>query len=114
MVSLHSIINERFGVRTRQAENRETVAMTTTAAIILRNDSSRLAVLIINLGPNEVLIRPNGLPSATVGMLAGPNGGSITLTVEEDFNLVGLEFQGIAAAGTSTLYILETVIEPNA
>ena len=114
MTSLHSIITERFGVKTRQAENRETVAMTTTSALILRSDSGRLAALIINLGANEVFIRPNGVPSSTVGILVGPNGGSFSMVVEEDFNLVGLEFQGITPAGTSTLYILETVIEPDA
>lgn len=114
MVSLHGLINQRFGVRTRHKENDSTTAMTTAEARVLRNDSARLAATIINLGQVDVFVRPNTGPSATVGIRIGPNGGSMALIWDEDFNMVGLEWFGVTDAGVSTLYISEVVVEPDA
>lgn len=110
MLSLHEFISERFGVRVRERENAETEAMTTTSALVLRADSSRLAATVINLGQSDVFLRPRRPPSATVGIRLGPNGGSITLMAEEDFALVGVDWFGATAVGTSTLYVLEEVM----
>lgn len=112
MVSLHGLVDKQFGVRTRAAENRGIIAITTTPAIVLRNDSARLAFTIINLGQSDVFIRPNTDPSATVGIRIGPNGGTASFQFDEDYNSVGLEWRAVTAAGTSTLYTLEILIEP--
>lgn len=112
MVSLHELIDKEFGVRTRSAPNREATVMTTTSQLVLRNDSSRLAALIINLGGVAVFIRPSGRPSATVGIRISPNGGFFSVLWNEDFALVGEEWNGVSATVTSTLFVLETLIEP--
>ena len=112
MVSLHQMIDARFGVRTRTAENQETTAMTTTEALVLRNDSARLAAIVINLGQTDVFLRPRGGPSSTTGIRVGPNGGTFSLQWDEDYNLTGLEWFGITGAGVSTLYTLEILVEP--
>lgn len=112
MVSLHKLIDERFGVRTRGVQNRANVQQTITAGLVLRNDSSRLAATIINLGTNPVFITPDGAPTTTRGIRVGPSGGAITLLWDEDFNLVGLEWFGVTDAGTSDLYVLEVLVEP--
>lgn len=112
MVSLHQLIQERFGVRTRSPENRENVAMTTMEALVLRNDSSRLAAVIINLGQTDVFIRPRSGVSATVGIRIGANGGTFSLQWDEDFDLTGKEWFGVTLVGTSTLYTLEVLVEP--
>lgn len=112
MVSLHKLIDQRFGVRTRGVQNRANVQQTTTAGRVMRNDSSRLAATIINLGANPVFITPDGQPSTTRGIRVGPSGGAVTLIWDEDFNLVGLEWFGLTDAGTSDVYVLEVVVEP--
>lgn len=114
MLSLQEFISERLGVRVRERENAENEAMTTAAALVLRADSSRLAASVINLGQSDVFLRPRRAPSATVGIRLGPNGGSMTLMAEEDFSLVGLDWFGATALGTSTLYVLEEIMIPEA
>ncbi len=114
MPSLHELINERFGVRTRSNDNPVTTAMTTTSQLIARNDSSRLALSIVNLGQQVVNVRNKDAPSATLGFAVGPNGGSLTLVWDEDFNMVGHDWFGLTPSGTSTLFVQEVLVEPDA
>ena len=112
MTTLHDLIDQRFGVRTRVRENAADVTMTTTAAIIARADPGRVALVVINLGTNPVRIRPNAAPTDVIGIPLTAGGGQVIFLWEEDFNLVGVEFQGITTAGTSDIYVLEVLIEP--
>ena len=114
MPSLHELIDIQFGVRTRSADNRENTSMTTTSQLIIRNDSSRLAFIINNLGQQTVLVRNNSEPSATVGYLIGPNGGSMSMIFSEDFNKVGHDWFGITPSGVTTIYVEEVLVEPSA
>ena len=111
VLSLQAAISRELGMRTRTAENRETEAMTTSAAVLLRADSGRLAALVVNLGAEAVFIRPNGIPSATVGIRLAPTGGSLSMNFREDFSIVGKEWQGLTASATSTLYVAEELLE---
>lgn len=112
MVSLHQLIDDRFGVRTRGVPNSDNVQQSTTPGLILRNNSSRLAATIVNLGTNPVFMVPEGAPSTTRGIRIGPSGGSVTLLWDEDFNLVGMEWNGVTDVGTSDLFVLEVHVEP--
>lgn len=114
MPSLHELIDLRFGVRTRSRDNPENTAMTTTSQLIARNDSSRLALNIVNLGQQIVNIRNQTAPSATVGYVIGPNGGSLTLHMDEDYHMVGHDWFGSVPSGTSTIFVQEVLIEPDA
>lgn len=112
MVSLHQLIDQRFGLRTRGVPNPDNVQQSTTVGLILRNNSSRLAATIVNLGTNPVFMVPDTSPSTTRGIRIGPSGGAITLLWDEDFNLVGMEWNGVTDAGTSDLFVLEVHVEP--
>lgn len=112
MVSLHRLIDQRFGVRTRGVPNPDNVQQSTTVGRVMRNDSSRLAATIVNLGTNPVFITPDNAPATNRGIRLGPSGGFTTLLWDEDFNLVGLEWFGITDAGTSNLFVLEVRVEP--
>ncbi len=114
MVSLHNLINQRFGVRTRSVDNREATAITITSQVIARNDSARLALNIVNQGQQVVNVRNQDAPTAAIGYSIGPNGGSLTLNLDEDFNMVGHEWQAITPSGTSTLFVQEVLVEPDA
>ena len=111
--SLYSLIDNTFGVSTRAAENREDTSTSTTSSIVLRNDATRLAATIVNLGSNDVYVRPDGVASATAGVIIAKNGGSLSLIFRDDFSLVGKEWQGATGSSTSTLYISEVLVEPD-
>lgn len=111
-LSLHELIDERFGLRTRGVPNPDNVQMSTAVGLVLRNNSSRLGVIIVNLGTNSVFITPDNAPSTSRGILIQPNGGAASLIWDEDFNLVGLEWFGVTDAGTADLFVLETHVEP--
>lgn len=112
MPSLHELIDNRFGVRTREREDDVTTTVGTSSTQIVRNDSSRIALVVVNLGQNDMFLRKEGVPSSTTGIRVGANGGSMSLTVDEDFSLVGKEWFGIAPRGSVNIYTLETLIEP--
>lgn len=112
MVSLHTLIDERFGVRTRGVANPDNVQQSTTVGLVLRNNSVRLAATIVNLGTNPVFIVPDNAPSTTRGIRVAPSGGTVTLLWDEDFNMVGMEWTGVTDVGTSDLFVLEVHIEP--
>ena len=111
--SLYSLIDNTFGVSTRAAENREDTSMSTTSSIVLRNDATRLAATIVNLGSNDVYVRPDGPASSSAGVIIAKNGGSLSLIFRDDFSLVGKEWQGATGSSTSTLYISEVLVEPD-
>ncbi len=112
MVSLHQLIDQRLGLRTRGVPNPDNVQQSDTVGLVLRNNSSRLAATIVNLGANPVFITPDNAPSPTRGIRVGPSGGAVTLIWDEDFNMTGLEWNGVTDTGTSDLFVLEIHVEP--
>ena len=113
MTTLHQLIDERFGIRTREVENADDVALDTNDTIVLRADGRRVAFIIINTGATQALMRVNGVPSATINIPIAPNGGALSMIFDEDFHLVGRELHGLVVAGTTTLHTLEVRIEPS-
>ena len=112
MTSLHNLIDDRFGVRTRAVLNPNNVQQSTAVGLVLRNDSSRLAATIVNLGANPVFITPDSAPATSRGIRISPSGGAVTLIWDEDFNLTGMEWSGVTDAGTSDLFVVEVLVEP--
>lgn len=113
MTTLHELIDQRFGVRTREVENSADVSLDTNDTIVLRSDGRRIAFIIINTGAVQALMRFNGVPSATINIPVAPNGGALTMVFDEDFHLTGRELHGLVASGTTTLHTLEVLVEPN-
>lgn len=114
MTTTRALINKELGQATRSEENRETEAMATTAALVLRADSGRLAFQIINLGSVAVFLRPRGAPTSTLGIRIGPTGGAYIVNYKDDYTLVTLDWFGVTASGTSTLYTVEELLEAGA
>lgn len=110
-LSAHDLISQRFGVRTRSAENREATTMSTTSQLIARDDSSRVALNIVNLGATTVFVRPRGDATASQGFRLAANGGFMTLTLDDDFSLVTKDFNAVAASGTPEIFVTEELIE---
>jgi len=80
---------------------------TTSAAQLVENNADRVALIIFNLGANDVFIAFNSGVSSTNGIKLVANGGFVTLTLRDDYTIQSYNFWFIAAAATSSVYVFE-------
>lgn len=108
--TLKELLEKQFGVRTFHRINRDTTAVGVTVQRVLRNSPNRVAAVLVNLSANTIYISPDGSPSSTRGIRLGANGGSLILKWDEDFSMCGYEWNAIASAAASDIFIVETII----
>lgn len=97
--TIYDLIDEEFGVNTRPVIHVESVD--STAELLLKNDPTRLAFILFNLGANDGHINITSEVSATNGLVVPGSGGSLSMNWKEDFHLPAVEwwaFQITAAA----------------
>lgn len=109
--NLWEIEEALFGTRTTYKENRLTNQVQNTVTQIVPSDPKRLSLIIVNLGNVSIQVAPAGDVSSTKGILLIGNGGAITLTMTDDFELVSAAWYGICAAPNNPVYVLETLSE---
>ena len=112
--SIQELIAERFGVRTFPETNPVTATVGTTAVVVARANSGRVALNIINLSANNVFVGPFADVATGKGFALSPNGGFVTVNVEDDYVLPGREWSAIASGAGSAIMVLETNIGPDA
>lgn len=110
-LNLWEVEEKLFGTRTSFKENRLTNVVQNAVTQIVPSDPKRLSLIIVNLGNVSIHVAPAGDVSTTKGILLIGNGGSLTLTMTDDFELVSAAWYGICAAPNNACYILETVSE---
>src|ERR1700758_1890196 len=110
--------NSVYGAARQYTENElggpiteiETVtAASTTAAQLVSNSPDRVGLVFMNLGSTNVFVSLAPNPSANLGILLAPNGGSIALTVKDDFTLCSRQWNFVSASSTPNVYTLEYV-----
>ena len=109
---LHELVDDRFGVRVRETEPALIAVVGTTSEVLLRPNTQRYAFTFVNLSANNIFLRPKNAAAATAGIRVDPNGGAITVLMEDDFTLPGVEWQAIASGGGSAFYLLAVEGEP--
>jgi hypothetical protein len=109
MANLADLIEARFGVKTEAADNRSTSSIGTSVATVLPNDPKRLAAVIVNLSAVAVYVAPYRDVGASKGIRLAPSGGTLSLIWDEDFDVTGWEWFGIADAAASALFTLEVL-----
>ena len=83
--------------------------MGTTATKVLNNNPDRLAWTLVNLDTvDEVFVAFDNEVSTSRGIKASAGGGSISLTVDEDGELVTREVVAIASPASASIFIVET------
>lgn len=107
MANLRDLVEGRLGAKTEFALNRAGATVGVAAEEVLRNDPRRLAATIVNLSAGAIFVAPGRTVSATSGIRLAPNGGSLALTWDEDFDAVGVEWFGIAELAASAVFTLE-------
>ena len=95
-------------MKTRSVQNPVTINVATTITKILQNNPDRLAYTIVNLGNTALYIAFDNEVSATRGILLVASGGSISLTAENDGELVGYSVFGISATSSNNIFSIVT------
>jgi len=108
MGALSKFVRQKFGVDTRSLQDPVTASCLTTVTELLLNNPDRLSWIIVNLGTTAMYIAWDRTVSATHGVYVSPNGGMITLTADEDGELVGYAVYGIALTAPVDIFTVET------
>lgn len=111
-VSLVDVIRKEIGVPTIDVVSPVGATVGVASARLLGQNPNRLAAIIINLSANDIVLAPNRAATLTSGILLAPGGGSMSLLWKRDFDLVGYEWQAIAAAAGSSVFTLEMLTQP--
>lgn len=83
-----------------------TVSVGTSAVEVAGGDGERVQLTFVNLSANNIYIAPTPSVSSSRGILVGPNGGSVTMSVVEDGILPSLQWYALASAAASSLYVI--------
>lgn len=82
------------------------MTIATTPTKVVDNNPEAVQLTIINLGAEDVYLRPANNPSTKAGILLLASGGSVSLNVRDDGMLPGRQWYGVSAAATSDMYFL--------
>ena len=110
--SIHELVDERFGVRTRVNENPETLTVGTAETLLLRADPNRLALVILNLSGNTLFVKPRGGVTTARGIALSALVGSLSVSMEDDFTLPSLDWFGISTVAGQAVFVLEILSAP--
>lgn len=111
--TLADLLTDKLGVRTTSRINPEGSSLGTSIARVFGNNPNRVAWLFINLSTNAIYLAPDPTPSSTRGIRIGVSGGSASFVWDEDFDVVGYEWNGVADAAGSNYFAVELVtLEP--
>ena len=108
--TLKELLEAKLNLRTYSRINRVTSTVGTSIGRVLLNSPNRCAAVIVNLSVNTIYISPDNATSATHGIRLGPSGGSIVFKWDEDFSMVGYEWNAIATGAGSEIFVLEQLI----
>jgi len=107
MGALADFAKRHFGVDTRFNDNPMVIQVATSVTQIWRNNPDRLMLLFVNLGANVIHLNVGANVSNANGIYLAPNGGSVVLLAEEDGELVGYSWWGIATTAATNIFSAE-------
>jgi len=108
---LADLLAERFKIKTRSLVNPLVAAVGVAAIPVALNHPDRVGIVFINLSANIIYISPLPTVLATAGVRLDPNGGSVSMSWDQDFELVSHEWYGIATGAASALFVSEIIGE---
>jgi len=109
--SVYDLLARQYGVQVSTAQNPDATSLGTTDAIVARTNPRRVGLTVINLSVNNIYLRPLTPASASAGILLVPQGGSLTVTWQDDLALPALEWHGIADAAGSAIFVQEVLVD---
>lgn len=105
---LNDLVRRLFGASTEVRRNREDTTITTTASLIARQNPNRTQLVIANLGTSRIFVDSVETVSSSAGIPLDP-GASMVADAKDDAEEVGASWWAVAATGTQTILVKETV-----
>ena len=100
-------ITKKWGIKTRLVPL-QVFAVLATPSRIIKNNPRRFGLTILNQGTSAVFLGWDSSVSITNGLFLAPTGGSISLVVDEDAELISYDMWAVSAAAGNNLSIWET------
>lgn len=105
------LIAKRFGIETYAVQNPLiSTAIDGVATLTLSNNPGRLGWTVVNLGANNVYLALDNTVDTDHGVLLTANGGSASMTMDEDFEATCWEVYCLADGANSDIWVLEILI----
>lgn len=98
---------QEIGGPTREQESFPTVQ--TTVGVFLNNNGDRVGLTVFNNSTNPVWIGVSSNVAINVGINLPAGGGGVSLTLRDDWTLIGHEWYAIASTAPVQIYVLETI-----
>lgn len=107
--TLYQMLQSNFGIATSYNINPIVNQVQTTLTKLLSYNPNRVGLVMMNNGAVNVYASPLNTVTVGNGLILVPGGGGISLVWDHDFELVTLEYFGIADGAASNIFILEVV-----
>jgi len=105
MGRLAQIIEAQYGFKLQAEFNPKPVTLVAaTIKNLLLDNPDRVRWTVVNLGDTVVYLSHTAAPSSTNGYYLDKNGGSISMSWDEDGELVGYALNALSA-GTPTIFL---------
>jgi hypothetical protein len=108
--SLQNLLERIYGLKTFYKINAKADSIGTSVTTILSANPNRVSFLVVNLSTANLFMSPDNDVSSSKGIFVAPNGGSVILQWDVDFELVSQTWYAVASASSSDIYILENII----
>lgn len=110
-VTARSLTEKLIGARVEPRIS-DTVSVTTSSTIILPINPARVLYTLVNTGGYNIYVNVTGAPATlTAGIYLGKNGGSLTISTKDDFDVCSAyPLTAIADSSASSIYLLEYLL----
>lgn len=108
-MNVTDLLERQFGIKTIHAVNPEVDQVAITLTKILSYNPRRASFVLINLGANFISVAPDPGVLLTRGIYLVPNGGTLSMVWNEDFELPTFEWYAIADTAPCDIYALEVL-----
>jgi hypothetical protein len=108
--TLQELLERIYGIKTYYRINERADSVGTSVSQILSANPNRVSFLVVNLSTTNLFISPKNDVTCYKGLFVAPNGGSVILQWDVDFELVSQAWYAIASASSTNVYILENII----
>lgn len=103
----YEVAKAKLAVPTRLVEN--TVTVDTTPTQIALNNPRRLTCIIVNHSADTIVVGFTPSMESTDGIILAPNGGTLTLTVEEDGEVTAYALYALGLNVGGDVYVAEVI-----
>lgn len=108
-ITLYDMLKANFGISTSYNINPLVTQVQTTLTKLLSYNPNRVGLVIVNNGAVSIYISPLNTVTVGQGVILVAGGGSVTFVWEHDFELVTLEYFGMADGAAANIFIMEVV-----